>query len=50
MAQYIHEIATFLVEDAQYDPKAVYAKAKVDERLQKICGDKFQPWEERYRS
>lgn len=24
------------------------SKAKVDERLKVICGDKFQPWEERY--
>lgn len=26
-----------------------YTKAKLDQRLKQICGDKFQPWEERYR-
>lgn len=30
-------------------PDMEYTKAKLDQRLKQICGDKFQPWEERYK-
>lgn len=39
------EIAKLTVGDT---PDMEYTKAKVDERLKAICGDGFQPWEERY--
>ena len=39
-------IAQMTVSDT---PDMEYTKAKLDQRLKQICGDKFQPWEERYR-
>ena len=42
------EIAAVTVEDAKDDPQFEYAKAKLDERLEKILGKHFQPWEVRY--
>lgn len=30
------------------DPDTVYARAKIDRRLEQACGEKFIPWEERY--
>ena len=29
-------------------PDTEYAKAKLDEKLKQICGEFFEPWEERY--
>ena len=42
---YLNEIAGMTVADTA---DMEYTKAKVDGRLQKICGDNFQPWDERY--
>lgn len=39
-------IALMTVSDT---PDMEYTKAKLDQRLKQICGDKFQPWEERYK-
>ena len=39
-------IAKMTVSDT---PDMEYTKAKLDQRLKQICGDKFQPWEERYK-
>lgn len=36
------------VEDAKSDKKLWYTKEKLDERLKKICGEHFVPWEVRY--
>lgn len=44
----MNEIARMAFEDQQDDAEFIYAKSKVDERLKRICGDKFAPWEERY--
>lgn len=43
------EIAELTMEDQKDDKNLWYTKAKVDERLKQICGDHFQPWEERYK-
>lgn len=48
MVEYVHEIARLMVDDARDDPEMEYTKEKVDRRLRKICGDKFEPWEVRY--
>lgn len=39
------EYATMTLEDAV---DMEYTKHRVDEALKSICGDWFQPWEERY--
>lgn len=44
----LNEIAHMTVNDAKGDKDLWYTKAKVDDRLKKICGDKFAPWDERY--
>lgn len=44
----LNEIAHMTVQDAKTDKELWYTKDKVDKRLKKICGDKFQPWEKRY--
>lgn len=41
-------MARMVCDDQNDDAEFVYAKAKIDERLKQICGDKFAPWEERY--
>ena len=38
-------IATMTINDTR---DMEYTKTKLDQRLKQICGDKFQPWEERY--
>lgn len=48
MVSYLHEMAVLMNEDGRVDKDMVYTCAKVDERLKKICGDKFEPWEVRY--
>lgn len=45
---YVNEIAKTMDKDQDGDPEYVYTREKVDERLRKICGDKFQSWEKRY--
>ena len=49
MMEYIHEIAQSMVQDAKDDPGMEYARETVDRRLRKICGEKFEPWEVRYK-
>lgn len=45
---YVNEMAALRARDKQADPEYVYTREKVDARLRKICGDKFEPWEVRY--
>ena len=45
----LHEIANMTVQDGKKDKELWYTKGKLDERLKKICGEHFQPWEERYK-
>lgn len=45
----MNEIATMTVQDGKTDKQLWYTKAKLDERLKQICGEHFQPWEERYK-
>lgn len=46
----MNDMGRMVVEDAEDDSEAVYAKAKIDERLMAIVGaENFCPWEERYR-
>lgn len=47
---YRNEISDLINLDAKDDPDIIYAKAKIDERLRQICGDKFDPWEVRYKT
>lgn len=49
MMDYLHEMARLMVEDARDDPGMEYTKETVDRRLRKICGEKFEPWEVRYK-
>ena len=42
------EYALTVVKDAKGDRDLWYTKAKIDERLKKICGKYFKPWSERY--
>ena len=46
--EYRDEIAKLINSDYEDDQELVYAKAKIDQRLKQICGDKFEPWEVRY--
>lgn len=45
-SQALVEIAEMTVSDT---PDMEYTKTKLDQRLKQICGDNFQPWEERYK-
>ena len=45
----IEEISRVVMQDARDDKECVYAKAKVDQKLQQICGKHFLPWDERYK-
>ena len=45
---FLDEIAQLAVDDAKDDPNFEYAKAKLDERLEYILGEYFQPWGKRY--
>lgn len=45
----LREIATMTVQDGKSDKQLWFTKTKLDERLKQICGENFQPWEERYR-
>ena len=46
----LNAIAGMTVEDGRTDRDLWFSKRKLDERLQQICGEKFQPWEVRYAS
>lgn len=48
MTEYLMEMSSMMLEDAKSDKDLAYTQEKVDQRLKKICGDKFVPWEERY--
>lgn len=41
----LREIAELTVRDTK---DMEYTKAKLDKRLEEICGDSFVPWDERY--
>ena len=43
------EYATMTVEDAKNDKEIWYTKDKIDRALKEICGEHFEPWEERYK-
>ena len=45
----LNTIAKTTVEDAKSDKNLWYTKDKLDERMKKICGEHFVPWEERYK-
>lgn len=42
------EYATLCVTDAKDDKEIWYTKEKMDRALQEICGEHFEPWDERY--
>lgn len=45
----MRELADFFEEDHKADPTYVYAKAKLDEAMLRIVGEKnFCPWNKRY--
>lgn len=44
----VNDIGKMMFEDQQDDKEFVYTKARVDRRLKEICGENFEPWEERY--
>lgn len=44
----LNTIAKTTVDDAKSDKSLWYTKDKLDERLKKICGEHFVPWEVRY--
>ena len=52
LRQVIREVfrdwAILAVEDGRSDKDIEYTKGKLDERLQKVLGPYFIPWEERY--
>ena len=50
MMDYLHEMARLIAGDAAGDPDLEYTKETVDRRLRQICGEKFEPWEERYKA
>lgn len=49
MCSYLDDMASLMLSDAKDDPDMAYTCEKVDQRLKKICGDKFQPWDIRYK-
>lgn len=46
--KYRDEITKLVNSDYEDDKELSFAKGKIDQRLQKICGEKFDPWEVRY--
>ena len=45
----MNEMARMIVDDQRDDAEFVYSKAKIDEKIKAIVGEKnFQPWEGRY--
>lgn len=49
MISSINELAKIVVDDAKDDPNFEYAKVTIDRELKRICGEKFEPWEVRYK-
>lgn len=49
MMGYLQEMSLMMSADSKDDPELTYTCAKVDQRLKKICGDKFDPWDVRYK-
>ena len=45
----LSEIAAMTVSDGKTDRELWHTKDTIDRRLRQICGDHFQPWEERYK-
>lgn len=59
VADFLNELRLTLLEyaetaidddakDGNNDPRLNYTKGKIDAALQRLLGDKFVPWEERY--
>lgn len=46
--RYMREIAELINSDFDEDPDLVYSREKIDQKLHKICGENFEPWEVRY--
>ena len=46
--RYLQEIADLVNSDFEDDKDLVYAREKIDRRMEQICGDNFDPWEVRY--
>lgn len=44
----LNTIAKTTVDDAKSDKSLWYTKDKLDERMKKICGEHFVPWDQRY--
>lgn len=44
----LNAIAKTTVDDAKSDKNLWYTKDKLDERMKKICGEHFVPWDQRY--
>ena len=45
----LSEIAAMTVADGRTDRELWHTKDMIDRRIRQICGENFQPWEERYR-
>ena len=43
-----YKYANLTIEDAGADKSIEYTKAKIDSALERICGEYFTPWAERY--
>lgn len=43
-----NDISVMALNDVKDDKQINYTKGKIDQILEKIMGDKFVPWEERY--
>lgn len=59
VAEFLNDLRVTLVEyaetaieddakDGNNDPRLNYTKGKIDAALQRLLGDKFVPWEDRY--
>lgn len=44
----ISSIAEMTLEDGKTDKQLWFTKQKLDDRLKKICGENFVPWQDRY--
>lgn len=44
----INDIGILMHDDQKDDKDYIYTRGVVDRKLKKICGENFQPWEERY--
>lgn len=48
MTECLNEISALINDDGLSDWDIVYTKEKIDRRMRRICGEKFEPWEVRY--